>query len=90
MRERKIAKVTISIPQQLLSLADRLALERATSRSGLIAELLAKEEEAQIRALMEEGYREMAEEDRRLAEETFGLASEMIAHHAEWDQPTDG
>ncbi|MDP2952884.1 MAG: ribbon-helix-helix protein, CopG family, partial [Chloroflexota bacterium] len=41
-----MAKVTISLPRDLLALADRLARERSTTRSAVIAELLEKEEEA--------------------------------------------
>jgi hypothetical protein len=37
----------------------------------MTAELLEKEEKARIRALMEGGYCEMAEENRQLAEEAF-------------------
>ena len=90
MREAKVAKVTISLSQNVLDYADRLAKERATTRSGVIAELLEREEKARIQALMEEGYREMAEENRRLAEEAFPLASEMVQHHTRWDERADG
>ena len=78
MSERTVAKVTISLPRGLLSLADKLAKERTTTRSGVIAELLEREEEARIRALMVEGYREMAEENRREAEEALNLTSEVV------------
>ncbi|MBI4336541.1 MAG: CopG family transcriptional regulator [Chloroflexi bacterium] len=86
----RVAKITISIPRELLDLADRLARERSTTRSAVIAGLLEKEEEARIQALMEEGYREMAEEDRRLAEEAFPLASETLRDHTRWDKDGDG
>jgi len=62
MDSTKVAKVTISLPRGLLELADQLAHGRSMTRSGVIADPLAKEEEARIEALMEEGYREMAEE----------------------------
>jgi metal-responsive CopG/Arc/MetJ family transcriptional regulator len=90
MPERKVAKVTISLSEELLNLADRLAREHSTSRSGIIAALLEKEEQARIQALMEEGYREMAEENRRIAEEAFPLASEMLRQHAQWGERADG
>ena len=90
MREQKVAKVTISLPRDLLALADRLARERSTTRSAVIAELLEKEEEARIQSLMEEGYREMAEENRRLAEEAFPLASDMVRRHTQWDESANG
>ena len=90
MREAKAAKVTISLPRKLVDYADRLAKERAMTRSGIIADLLEKEEQARIRALMEEGYRETAEESRRLAEEAFPLTSEMLHKSTRWNEHSDG
>ncbi len=90
MPAQKVAKVTISLPQDLLDLADRLACERSTTRSAVIAKLLEKEEEARIQALMEEGYRELADENRRLAEESFQVASGMIRQHTQWDERASG
>jgi predicted transcriptional regulator len=90
MRKQRVAKVTISLSKDLLELADRLARERATTRSDVIAHLLAKEEGARIQALMAEGYREMAEENRQLTEETFPLARDMLLRETQWDKPTDG
>ena len=90
MREEKVAKVTISLPQKLVEYADRLAKEQAKTRSGVIAELLQKEEKERIQALMEEGYRETAEENRRLAEEAFPLASEMLRKSTRWDERASG
>ncbi len=78
MGERRISKITISLPKDLVDFADRLAQERSTSRSGVIAGLLDKEEEARIQALMAEGYHEMAEENRAFAEEAIQLASEVL------------
>ena len=86
MVEQKAGKVAISLPLALLEVADRLAHERSTTRSGVIAELLKKEEEAIILALMEEGYHEMAEENSRLAEEDFPLTSQMIRRSTIWDE----
>jgi metal-responsive CopG/Arc/MetJ family transcriptional regulator len=90
MGERRVSKVTISLPTPLLDFADLLAKEQSTSRSGVIATLLGKEEEARIQALMEEGYREMAEENRRLAEEAFPQAAEMMLRTTQWDEPAGG
>ncbi|MBM2832209.1 MAG: CopG family transcriptional regulator / antitoxin EndoAI [Dehalococcoidia bacterium] len=86
MSGQKVAKVTISLSQELVGLADRLARERSTSRSGVVAELLLKEEEARIQALMEEGYREMAEENERLAGEALPLTNEMLRNRTCWDE----
>jgi hypothetical protein len=56
----------------------------------VIAELLEKEEEARVQALMEEGYREMAEENRRLAEEAFPLVSEALLRNTRWEERAGG
>ena len=90
MGQQGVAKVTISLPRKLLDYADRLAKERATTRSAVIAELLEKEEAARIQALMEVGYAEMAEENRRLAQEAFPQASEVLLRSTRWGQLADG
>lgn len=78
MDQQRVAKVTISLPMSLLEYADRLAKEKSTTRSAVIAQLLEKEEEGSIRGLMAEGYREMAEENRRDAEAALSLTSEVM------------
>lgn len=90
MREQKVAKVTVSLPRGLLNFADGLAREWSTTRSGVIAELLQKEEETRIQALMEEGYREMAGENRRLAEEVFSLSAQTLLRDTQWEEHPDG
>ena len=77
MSDRRVARITISLPKDLADLADRLARERSTSRSGVIARLLENEEEARLQALMAEGYREVGEENRREAEESLNLTREV-------------
>ena len=77
MSDRRVARITISLPKDLADLADRLARERSTSRSGVIAGLLENEEEARLQALMAEGYREVGEENRREAEEALNLPREV-------------
>ena len=78
MSEQRGAKVTISLPEALLDFADRLAREGSTSRSQVIARLLEKEEATRIQALMAEGYQEVAEENRREAEEALNLTREVV------------
>lgn len=82
MGKQKTAKVTISLTRELLDCADRLARERALTRSGVIAELLRKEAEVKTRALMAEGYRAMSTEDLREAEEALDLTSEVVLRDA--------
>ena len=78
MPKEPIAKITISMPRELVTFADRLAGEKSTSRSGVIADLLRKAQEEQIEALMAEGYREMAEENLALAEQALTLTAEVM------------
>lgn len=78
MAQQKVAKVTISLPHELLEFADELARQRTTTRSGVITELLQKEEEAHLQALMAEGYQQMGQENRREAEEALRLTSEVV------------
>jgi metal-responsive CopG/Arc/MetJ family transcriptional regulator len=88
--EQKVAKITISLPKTLLDFADQLARDRSISRSRVITDLLENEEEARIQALMAEGYREMAEENQRLAEDAFPMAGESILHNTRWDESAGG
>jgi metal-responsive CopG/Arc/MetJ family transcriptional regulator len=78
MDDVRVSKITISLPPSLLKFADLLAREKSTSRSGTIAKLLEKEEEARTEALMAEGYLEMAEENLREAEEALNLTREVV------------
>ena len=90
MAQPKASKITISLPSALVDFADRLARERSTTRSGVIAGLLKKEEEAIVLEHMEEGYHEMAEENLLLAEEAFPYTSQMIQQNTVWEEKVDG
>ena len=78
MTSSGVEKVTISLPQDSLALADRLAETWSTTRSGVVVQLLEREKEARVRVLMKEGYLEMASENRRDAEEALNLTREVI------------
>ena len=39
---------------------------------------------------MAEGYQEMAEENRRLAEEAFSMTSETLNQNTQWDEKANG
>ena len=90
MSEKTVAKVTISLSQELLDVADGLARERKVSRSRVFADLIEKEVKDQERALMAEGYQESARENLHLAQEAFPLASDVIMRTTTWDEPNDG
>ena len=78
MAKTRVAKVTISLPKAVLEYADRVAGARSVSRSEVVADLLAKDQESATVALMAQGYREMAEENAREAEELFSVAAESV------------
>ena len=76
MSER--AKLTISLPRNLISFADMLAKERSTGRSGAIAIVLQESAEERERLAMIEGYKAMAEQHREFAAMTLPLANEVL------------
>ena len=78
MDERKFRKVTISLPLDVLEFADDLAKRRSTSRSGVIVDALNNLKREQLRALMAEGYKELASDNLQEADETIELAGEVV------------
>jgi metal-responsive CopG/Arc/MetJ family transcriptional regulator len=86
MASSRVEKITISLPKELLEVADKLAREEETTRSAVIANLLRRAEESRIESLMAEGYREMAEENRRLAAQAFPVVSETILRTTRWEK----
>ena len=73
---------------ELLTLNDRYFL--ILDDDEVSAELLEKEEEARVQALMEEGYREMAEENLLRAEVMFPVSSEMVRESTRWPEHGEG
>ena len=74
----EIAKLTISLPRDLVCFTDRLAKERNTSRSGMIASVLRDLANERERAAMIEGYEAMAEQNREFAATALLLANEIL------------
>ena len=72
------AKLTVSIPRNLISLADKIANERRISRSKLVSCCLQELVEKRRIAEMEEGYKAMANEQSQWAEMASGIAHEVI------------
>lgn len=67
------AKLTVTVPRNLISLADQIANEKRISRSKLVSYCLQELAEKRMIAKMEEGYKAMAGELREFA----SLASEI-------------
>jgi len=72
----RAVKLTISLPRNLISLTDEIAQERKVSRSKVISSCLQEMAEKRKLAEMEEGYKAMAKENRRLAEEALPIVLE--------------
>lgn len=74
----KTAKMTVSLPRELISVADQVARERKTSRSKVISDCLKDLAEKKRTAEMIEGYRAMAKQQKELADLAFKTASEVL------------
>jgi metal-responsive CopG/Arc/MetJ family transcriptional regulator len=80
----KTTKLTISLPVELVSLADKIAEEKKVSRSQVISACLRAEEKRRKEELLKEGYLAMAEENKRMAEMAFEAQSEAVLKNTEW------
>lgn len=71
-------KVTVSIPEELVKIADRVAKERKTSRSKVVSSCLEELARKKINTELEEGYRAMAKINKQVAHEFFEAQREVI------------
>ena len=78
MINKRAEKVTISLPPEILEFVDALASRESKSRSAVFADLVNAEREAQIKAHMAKGYREMSDENLQEAEEWLEITSEVV------------
>jgi CopG family transcriptional regulator/antitoxin EndoAI len=77
----EVAKITISLAPELLRATDEIARQDNKPRSGIIREALALYLKERERQEMIRGYREMAELNRELAEETVAAVNEVWARY---------
>ncbi len=68
--------ISVSIPKRLVAVIEKIVKEDKTNRSRVISQCLEDMAEKRTMKLMEEGYREMADENRRLAEQSLSIAPE--------------
>jgi metal-responsive CopG/Arc/MetJ family transcriptional regulator len=61
-------RITVSLPDPLLSTLDQLARRWSTTRSGAVTELLRLAEQQEVESQMREGYLALAESHRADAE----------------------
>ena len=78
----QVGKLTVSVPRDLIALADKVAHEKRTSRSKVITSCLQELAERRLRAEMEEGYKAMAKEQQEFAKTSFDLQSRVVP---EWE-----
>jgi metal-responsive CopG/Arc/MetJ family transcriptional regulator len=71
-------KVTISVPHDLVAVADEVAREKNISRSKVIASCLQNLALERLHQEMAEGYRALAEENLMFAEKCLPLANEVL------------
>jgi hypothetical protein len=69
---------TFRLPQWALDFLDRTAAERHESKTQIVVEAVALMRDRELAMLMEEGYREMADEARVLAESSLSVAAETL------------
>ena len=74
-------KITISIPLNLLIIVDEIAKEKKITRSKVVSSCLREIAEKRFREKMEEGYKALAHENLKFAEEAVQLAEETFS---EW------
>jgi metal-responsive CopG/Arc/MetJ family transcriptional regulator len=71
--DAKGEKLTISIPKNLLAVADKMAAEMKISRSGAISLCIQEMADRRKENAMKEGYLAMAEQHRKFFENTSSL-----------------
>lgn len=74
----RTAKLTISLPEELISFADEIAKEKKISRSKVFSSCLRELAEKHRAAEMAEGYRAIAREQRELAAIASEIEHEVI------------
>jgi metal-responsive CopG/Arc/MetJ family transcriptional regulator len=79
----KVEKLTISVPKDLIEIADRIARERGISRSKVVTICLQEYATDLMRTQMAEGYRALSRENREFAGQTTDIAHEILP---EWDE----
>jgi metal-responsive CopG/Arc/MetJ family transcriptional regulator len=71
-------KLTISVPSDLLKLTDEIAKEKNVSRSKLISSCLRDLADKRLEARMIEGYKAIAKDNLKFAENSIHLANEVL------------
>jgi metal-responsive CopG/Arc/MetJ family transcriptional regulator len=75
----RAVKVTISLPDDLVAVADEVASEKNVSRSKVISFCLRDLAAQRLRQSMAEGYRALAQENLRFAEQAVASVQELLS-----------
>lgn len=79
MQSVSMRKITISLPQDLVEFADRVAHQADVSRSQVISQALLESQARNEKRLAEEGYRFFARESAEFAQASAQLVAETMA-----------
>ncbi len=71
-------KLTISLPDDLIEMADRIADEKKISRSRVISQCLTEVQDKRKAELLKEGYLAMADENKEIAKMALRAQSDII------------
>ncbi len=74
----RTAKLTVSLPIELISLADQIAKEKKISRSKVVSDCLQDLAEKKRAEEMAEGYRAMAKGQKRFAAMAARIEHEVL------------
>jgi metal-responsive CopG/Arc/MetJ family transcriptional regulator len=61
----RVVKLTVSVPAELVKMADKVAKEKKISRSKVVSSCLQELAKQRFQADLEEGYKAMAKEEKR-------------------------
>ena len=75
----KVAKLTISLPCDLLSTTDEIAAEKRISRSKLVSMCLQDMADKRLQLKMAEGYRALAKDNVKFANQAINIAYEVLS-----------
>jgi metal-responsive CopG/Arc/MetJ family transcriptional regulator len=74
----KTTKLTISLANELVEMADKIAFEEKVSRSHVISRCLSESYQKRKDALLREGYLAMASEHKKTTEASLEVQSEIL------------
>ncbi|MDO8578588.1 MAG: DUF6364 family protein [Dehalococcoidales bacterium] len=78
----RTAKLTVTVPRELISLADQIAKEKNISRSKVVSACLRDLADRKRAEEMASGYKTMAKEQKHFADVTSKLEDEVVP---EWE-----